>query len=283
MKRSIFALSIALLIHIFLISLYLYIDSNLKKINHKQTQHKIKISLKEKIKKHKESGSIKKKKEIKTPMAPPMPKGSQLKKIVKKTIQKKQITKKSKTKLKAKPKNKISTFKDLKKQIFTKKIAPIIIPKKQPPKKIKSNSMSWLYEDKSSQTIKENKLKSTTSNSINQDIRKLYGNVFGKLTKGQQEYILDNQEIMRRITQEVLNRQASVANLSQLNINTNNVVEFYLHPNGDMSDFRFLKGSKYFLLDDITKSTIEFAYSKYPLPKEKTLIRYNVFYNLKRY
>ena len=88
---------------------------------------------------------------------------------------------------------------------------------------------------------------------------------------------------MRRITQQVLNRVASVNLRRDININATNVIEFYLHPNGDMSDFRFLKKSGYYVLDDTTQETIEYAYSKYPRPKEKTLIRYNVFYNLASY
>ena len=88
---------------------------------------------------------------------------------------------------------------------------------------------------------------------------------------------------MRRITQEVLNRVARINIPRDLNVNSINVIEFYLHPNGDMTDFRFLQKSEYFILNETTKETIEYAYSKYPPTKEKTLIRYNVFYNLARY
>ena len=88
---------------------------------------------------------------------------------------------------------------------------------------------------------------------------------------------------MRRITQEVLNRVAQVNLTADINVNKTNVVEFYLHPNGDMTDFKFLKNSGYYILDQTTKETIEFAYSRYPRPNEKILVRYNVFYNLARY
>ena len=88
---------------------------------------------------------------------------------------------------------------------------------------------------------------------------------------------------MRRITQQVLTRVARVNLKSNLNVNRSNTIEFYLHPNGDMSDFRFLEKSGYYTLDDTTKETIEYAYSRYPRPKEKILIRYNVYYNLAQY
>ena len=150
--------------------------------------------------------------------------------------------------------------------------------------KEKHNKLSWLYEDKSTQEAKTSHKKVINNNSnISQNIKKLYGEEFGKLTPGQQQYILDNQEIMRRITQQVLNRVARVNIPHDLHVNKSNTIEFYLHPNGDMSDFRFISKSGYYILDDTTKETIEYAYSRYPRPKETTLIRYNVYYNLARY
>jgi hypothetical protein len=143
--------------------------------------------------------------------------------------------------------------------------------------------MAWLYEDKSAEEPEKKKKVTTNNSNISQNIKELYGEKFGKLSPGQQKYILDNQEIMRRITQQVLNRVARVNLPHDLNINRTNVVEFKLHPNGDMSDFKFLSKSGYYVLDDTTKETIEYAYSRYPRPTETTLIRYNVYYNLARY
>jgi len=150
-------------------------------------------------------------------------------------------------------------------------------------KKEEKNSLNWLYEDKTMYETQDTVEKKFSKTAMGKNIQELYGSKFGELTKAQQEYILDNQEIMRRITQQVLTRQARVSNLNGLNVNRSNIIEFYLHPNGDMSDFKFLEKSGYFILDEITRVTIQYAYSKYPRPKEKTLIRYNVFYNLKSY
>jgi outer membrane biosynthesis protein TonB len=151
-------------------------------------------------------------------------------------------------------------------------------------KKIKPKKKETLYDilaqDKSNEEKKHKQKTHTYSNGITQDIKKLYGDEFGKLTPGQQKYILDNQEIMRRITQQVLNRVARVNLKGNIHVNTSNVIEFYLYPNGDISEIKFLKKSGYYELDDITKETIEYAYGRYPRPSEKTLIRYNVFYNL---
>jgi TonB family protein len=63
-------------------------------------------------------------------------------------------------------------------------------------------------------------------------------------------------------------------------INDRNTVEFYLHPDGSISNFRFIENSKVDILNDTTKETIEIVCVKYPRPKEKRLIRYCVRYDL---
>ena len=286
MNRSSFAFFVALLIHLLLLLLlfiFTTLTPNIQK-PHKPKEQKIKISLKEMPKKHKKTGVIKEKVK-KTPIAPPMPKGKQLKKIIKKPPVKYKPQKKKTTPKLNKPK---VQKKEISKPVAKRQALPPkkpYIPLKQPkPKpKPKKSKTSWMYEDKSQEETKEHKRKVSSGGNISQDIKELYGDEFGKLTKGQQEYIIDNQEIMRRITQRILTRVARVNLKSNLNVNRTNVIEFYLHPNGDMTDFKFLHKSGYFVLDDTTRETIEYAYSQYPRPKEKILIRYNVFYNLARY
>ena len=250
----------------------------------KPQERKIKISLKEMPKLHKKSGTTKKK--IPQPkIAPPMPKGSQLKKIVKpvrfepkKPRKKPTLNKPSKPKSKPKPpQKKVEPLPPEKPYI------PLLEEKPKPKPKKSKDPMSWLYEDKSNEEKKEPKHKVNNGGNISQNIKELYGEEFGKLTPGQQKYILDNQEIMRRITQQVLTRVARVNIKQDFNTNTTNVIEFKLHPNGDMTDFRFIKKSGIYVLDDTTKETIEYAYSRYPRPKEVILIRYNVYYHLSHY
>lgn len=277
MNRSSFALFVALLIHFVFLVIFWFLGSiipDVKKQN-KENQ-RIKVSLKEMPKKEvKNSGVIKKKKPL-PKIAPPMPKGNQLKEIIK--SEEKPFIKYKKKKVTPTPIKNIS-------------IPPIYLDKKEPLNKYikvekeKSDPMAWLKEDKSSQeqNRKKNTKKSNTIGLSDSSIKELYGSKFGELTQGQQKYILDNQEIMRRITQQILTRVARVNLNSDINVNRTNVIEFYLHPNGDMTDFKFLKKSGYFVLDHTTQETIEYAYSRYPRPKEKTLIRYNVFYNLARY
>jgi len=293
LNRSSFALFVAILIHLLFVLLFWALGVMSPEIQKKpkEQEKKLKISLKEMPKKHKASGDTKQK-VTPSPIAPPMPKGSQLKKIVKKPPvefkpKKKPIEPKlnkpvKPVKKEPKPKPKTETIPSKKPYI------PLIEPKKeikkeQEKKPEKKDPMAWMYEDQSEKEEKSEKQKSPLSSSINQNIQELYGDEFGKLTPGQQKYILDNQEIMRRITQQVLTRVARVNLKENLNVNRTNVIEFYLHPNGDMTDFKFLEKSGYYILDDTTKETIEYAYSRYPRPDEKILVRYNVYYNLARY
>ena len=274
MNRTYFALFIALLIHILFTLLFLLFKNSIDTTSPtpKKEEKRLKISLKniQKTKVEKKA----------TPIAPPMPKGSQLKKIVKHKIKKPIIKKVPKPKI-------IKPVK--KKKVLPKKekvFVPLVKQKKIQTVEInpiKNDPMAWMYEDKSDKEVEKKEQQDYSHNNINQNIKELYGDKFGKLTKGQQEYILNNQEIMRRITQEVLTRVASVNIGRDIRVNRSNVIEFYLHPNGDMTDFKFLQKSGVFTLDRTTQETMEYAYSRYPRPKEKTLIRYNVFYRLANY
>ncbi|SFV67780.1 Ferric siderophore transport system, periplasmic binding protein TonB [hydrothermal vent metagenome] len=289
MNRSTFALFVALLIHLLFVLLFWILGTlSPEAKNPKLEEQKIKISLKELPKKHKESG-LNKNKTKPQKEAPPMPKGKQLKEIVelpvkyepKKTKKTPKLNKpKIKPKPQTKPKPKVEPLPPVKPFI------PLIEKKKDVNKTKKTKNddpLAWMLEDKSDKEEKKVTKKVSNGGNISQDIKELYGEEFGKLTPGQQQYIINNQEIMRRITQQVLSRVARVNLPRDLNVNRSNVIEFYLHPNGDMTDFKFLSKSGYYVLDDTTKETIEYAYSRYPRPKEKTLIRYNVYYHLARY
>jgi outer membrane biosynthesis protein TonB len=116
---------------------------------------------------------------------------------------------------------------------------------------------------------------------VSDNIQKLYGDKFGELSQGEQKYILDNQETMRRITQGVLDRYGRSKIPDNLRVDETNTIEFYLHPDGSISDIHFLKNSRFSILNDTTKETIEIAYAQYPRPAQKTLIRYRVWYNLR--
>jgi periplasmic protein TonB len=119
-----------------------------------------------------------------------------------------------------------------------------------------------------------------SSTKISDTIQRLYGDKFNELSEGEQQYILDNQEAMRRITQKVLDRYAQSRIPNNIRTNDTNMIEFYLHPDGSISNIRFLQNSQLSILNDTTKEVIELSYAQYPRPKQKTLIRYRVAYNL---
>ncbi len=301
MNRSLAAFLIALLFHILIILLFLillfFIPSHLLPIKSKQ-EHKIQISLKNyHFKKYIKKKTFGRKKFTKpTLQAPPMPKGSQLKKIIKHKYARPIVHKKVIVHKKNIVHKKIVTPKKI--HILKKTItSPIVIHKPVKSKHILHLSSKPIHkvishETNTSQHAKLFAFLSTPAkieqqssikkqnnqpnSQIQQNIKKLYGETFGKLSPGEQKYILNNTEIMRRITQQILNRVGSVNIPNNLHVTSYNIVQFYLHPNGDMTGFKFLHKSNYYVLDETTKETIEYAYSKYPLPKQTTLIRYKV-------
>ncbi|MEA3373310.1 MAG: hypothetical protein U9Q62_06425 [Campylobacterota bacterium] len=306
MKRSTAALIIAILLHLLIILLFWILGMlapEMKKAEPKEEEQRIKVSLKEQPKVVKDA--LVKNKQKQPDIAPPMPKGKQLKELVKeplivppepKPVQKpKPVTQQPvKRKEPAKPAPKKETTKPLPPK---KKHVPLFDPKVTKPKKIveanqtkppKKQESAGLYAKLSKQTkvpeasTKQQRTKQRQSR-ISENVKEAYGDVFGTLSEGEQKYILDNQEIMRRITQEVLNRVGRVNIPNNLRVNTSNNIEFYLYPNGDISEIRFVSKSGFYVLDDTTKETIEYAYSRYPRPEQKTLIRYKVGYYLKGY
>ena len=306
-KQTLFALILAILLHVLLFMLFIVANVNLPKEDKraKYKEKRMKISLKEQPKVKKEA--LVKNSKPKSDIAPPMPKGKQLKKIVKKPLlkpTKKVLKKKSQPLPKPLPK-KIKPEKESpkpksrplpQKETFLPKKEPSIVDtlnrynktasrehnrsRQEPPKK-----HAKLYSLLSKATPRPQS-KSSNNRPIKrftQQIKEAYGSEWGKLSAGEQKYILDNQEVMRRLTQAQLYETGRTDIPDNLRVNEINMVEFYLHPNGDMSDFKMIKNSNFYLLDDVTRDVIESVYSKYPRPKQKTLIRYKFWYNLRGY
>lgn len=112
------------------------------------------------------------------------------------------------------------------------------------------------------------------------NISEIYGPEFGQLGREEQDFIINNLSYIGRITQSYLRYPANAGMLKQSGMN---IVEFYLHPNGDISDLKIIKESGFILLDRNSIKTIEIAYKDYPHPKVKTLIRFYISYSLKPY
>lgn len=111
----------------------------------------------------------------------------------------------------------------------------------------------------------------------NQEIKELYGDDLYSLNLEERKFIEDNLSGIGRITQKYLKYPQLAGQMGQQG---DNIVEFYLHPNGDISDLKLLTPSGYRLLDENSIHTIEIAYKDYPYPAVKTKIRIRVMYRI---
>ncbi len=111
----------------------------------------------------------------------------------------------------------------------------------------------------------------------NQEIKELYGEDFYSLSLDERKFIEDNLSGIGRITQRYLKYPQIAGQMGQQG---DNIVEFYLHPNGDISDLKLLTPSGFRLLDENSIHTIEIAYKDYPYPAVKTKIYIRVMYRI---
>jgi len=105
----------------------------------------------------------------------------------------------------------------------------------------------------------------------------LYGEEYNSFTKVQKVFLQKNLKDIGRITQSYLRYPHIAVRTGQQGMN---IVEFTLHPNGDITDLRISNTSGYSSLDENTKETIEYAYKDYPRPKTATKIKIYVYYKL---
>ncbi len=161
------------------------------------------------------------------------------------------------------------------KKIVEQKVEQKKIEEKKPVKKeFDPNQLSFLPKEVAPPRQENNK---GLDNQTRRDIDELYGEEFGDLGTAEKDFIRNNLRDIGRITQKYLEYPQVAAYLGQ---DGTNAVEFYLHPNGDISDLKIIIGSEYKILDDNTLKTIQIAYKDYPRPKTKTLIRIRVRYYL---
>ncbi|MFP4331984.1 MAG: energy transducer TonB [Campylobacterales bacterium] len=138
----------------------------------------------------------------------------------------------------------------------------------------KSNLESFLSSPSSPQ---EPSIDDIANSFTDNKIEKLYGKEFGSFTKEQKEFIRDNLSKIGQITQKHLKYPNLAGELQQ---DGQNIVEFYLHPNGNITELRLIGKTGYAMLDRNSIKTIEIAYKDYPRPKSKTKIRIYVNYIL---
>ncbi len=104
-----------------------------------------------------------------------------------------------------------------------------------------------------------------------------YGDEFFELSAGEQHYIIDNLQRIRKINEVVGTRLLREKPDEEIDPDDSNIVEFTLNPDGSISDLHLQKNRVGTLLDELTMQTITLAYPKYPRPEQPTLIRIRVY------
>ncbi len=180
---------------------------------------------------------------------------------------------------KPKPKPKQKFIKVPKKQVIKKVVKrpkpkaivqPIVkqAPKPQVP------TAKEIYEQTKKEDLKEiQKLDEVTKSYL-----KLYGEEYFKFSKETKKYLNDNINNIGRVTQQYLRYPRIAIKTKQQGMN---IVQFFLYPNGDITDLKITNGSGYRTLDKNTIKTIKLAYKDYPRPKEKTKVKIYVYYQLR--
>jgi len=102
-----------------------------------------------------------------------------------------------------------------------------------------------------------------------------YGEEFFSLPSGEQHFIIDNLQKIRKINEVVGTRL--LRDRSDVDPHDNNVVEFILNPDGTISDLTLEKNRIGTPLDELTLQTINLAHPKYPKPEQPTHIRIRVY------
>lgn len=122
--------------------------------------------------------------------------------------------------------------------------------------------------------------KSSPVHSADKMIRMLYGKEFHSYSRQQKKFIRENLDEIYRITQNTLWRKGYPDAALRMFMQGTNVVQFYLHPNGDISGLRLKREIGYRVLDKHTIEVIKTAYKDYPRPKSRTKIIFYVTYEI---
>lgn len=115
---------------------------------------------------------------------------------------------------------------------------------------------------------------------IKAEIFDLYGDELGDYGLAEIDFIINNLRDIGRITQYHINRRGYPQNALIMHKQGKNVVEFYLHPNGDISELRVAKSSDSAILDNDMLTNIKVAFREYPRPTTKVKIRIYMTYRL---
>ncbi len=111
-------------------------------------------------------------------------------------------------------------------------------------------------------------------------INQLYGKEFDTYSETEKKFIKNNLGTIHTITQRTLTRNGYPEVAVRTRQQGTNIVSFYLHPNGDITDLKLKRPIGHQALDQNTLDVIRIAYKDYPLPNKKTKIVFYVKYSI---
>ncbi len=110
------------------------------------------------------------------------------------------------------------------------------------------------------------------------EIIDLYGDELGDYGLAEIDFLVNNLRDIGRITIYHINRRGYPREAAIMGISGKNIVEFYLHPNGDISELRVVSSSNSIILDNDMQTNIKVAFREYPRPTTKVKIRFFMTY-----
>ena len=105
------------------------------------------------------------------------------------------------------------------------------------------------------------------------EIIDLYGDELGDYGLAEIDFLVNNLRDIGRITQYHIDRRGYPREAALLGQSGKLVIEFYLHPNGDISELRVVSSSNSIILDNDMQTNIKVAFREFPRPTTKVKIR----------
>ena len=170
--------------------------------------------------------------------------------------------------------------KEVKKKPVKKKVTPKRVVKRKPHRKRSKNPLANALMGSGSSLYPSRSTPASSGSYSSRMINQLYGREFNTFSPSQKKFIKHNLGAIHRITQRTLIRNGYPEVAVRTGQQGTNVVSFYLHPNGDISNLRLKTKIGYAALDQNTLEVIRIAYKDYPLPNQKTKIVFYVQYSI---
>jgi len=264
MRRKLLSLLLSLFIHlIFFIALWSFLPEKKKELDSSGAK-RVQLNLSDFIIPKPEK-PIQKAKSVK-PKTQTKPKP---KKVKKKVIQQPTIKQKPKKSVKQKPKSEHKTFKEAN---LTSKNSDSVLSAFA-----KALSETIIIEEP---TLQPPSIDQINNSFTQKEFYALYKDEFDHFSANQKKFIKNNLAKIQGITQHYLTVRGYPYFAGRMGQQGTNVVEFYLLPNGDITDLKIITPTGYEQLDQNSLDTIKTAYKDYPRPKEKTKIRFYIHYSI---